>query len=338
MSKNIVYCSDGTWNGPSTRTNVSRLYDSLVDDHDSQRALYDPGVGSSGGLLGKMLGGAFGDGLVENVREGYARIAACYEPGDRIFLFGFSRGAYTARSLGGMIAYCGLPAHGSTDQLVATAYAAYRGRVNGVRWAARPAELIDAHVEMIGVWDTVGTLGVPGALFGHQDAEKYGFLDTALHRDVRAGYHALSIDEKRRQFTPTLWDAPAPGQVIEQVWFAGVHCDVGGGGRARKTSLSEITLGWMMTKARDHGVQLTPNAAYPHLLMPPLSAGVPMRTSWRPYWGWPVERTIPAHATIANSVAARVTENRHYRPKRLIDPITRRLATTFPLAAVVDMA
>ncbi|MFW0794945.1 DUF2235 domain-containing protein [Gordonia sp. CPCC 205515] len=126
MSKNIVYCSDGTWNGPATRTNVSILYDMLVNDGVTQCAIYDQGVGRTGGFLKRLSGGAFGDGLVDNIRKGYASIARVHERRDRLSLFGFSRGAYTARSLAGMIAYCGLPVDGDTD-LVELAFDAPTG-------------------------------------------------------------------------------------------------------------------------------------------------------------------------------------------------------------------
>ncbi|MFW0794944.1 DUF2235 domain-containing protein [Gordonia sp. CPCC 205515] len=208
----------------------------------------------------------------------------------------------------------------------------------GAPWTARPRALADAHIEMIGVWDTVGAMGIPGAVFGNQDAEEYRFRNKALHPDVRAGYHAIAIDERRRQFKPTLWDAPAPNQIIEQVWFAGVHGDVGGGKRVRRSSLSEITLAWMVDKAVAHRIQLSSEADYPHLLMSKASADCPMRTSWRPYRGRPAHRSIPQGATIANSVAARMSANRRYRPEMLIDPMTRTLGRGYPLADVVAIS
>lgn len=338
MSKNIVYCSDGTWNGPSSKTNVWLLRQMLADNGVTQCAIYDSGVGFTGRFLSRLRAGAFGDGLVKNIGEGYASIAKVYRPGDRIFLFGFSRGAYTARSLAGMVAYCGLPANGFSADSVAAAFTAYRERQPGMPWTHRPADFVDAHIEMIGVWDTVGAMGVPGALFGNQIPAEIKFQNRTLHPDVRAGYHAIAIDERRRQFVPTLWDAPAPGQTIEQVWFTGVHCDVGGGRRLRSTSLSEITLAWMVDKAIRHGVAVTSTADYQRLLMPQGSAGVPMRTSWRPWWGLPVDRVVPSAATVANSVAARMSEDRRYRPVRLIDPTTRALGNGYPQVDVVSMA
>lgn len=339
MSKKIIYCSDGTWNsGTRTNTNVYRLYRALTVSA-TQVPLYDPGVGSDGGVLSRLRGGAFGEGLVENVREGYERIAAIFEDGDQLFLFGFSRGAYTARSLGGMIAYCGLPTGKPNPRLVADAFTAYRNRRPGEpKWSNPPSDtqLVAGHVVMVGVWDTVGTLGVPGALFGRQDAKRYGFLNTGLHRDVEAGYHALSLDEKRHQYPPTLWDeAPVNGQIIEQVWFAGAHCDVGGGLPA--TSLSDITLAWMLSHAEKHGVELDPAVAAtcPALLLERDAALGPLNRSWNPLWGWPQHRTVGADGVVANSVALRVNGQRGYTPPLTVDTKLRRLATSYKLVSVV---
>lgn len=339
MSKNIVYCADGTWNsGDRTNTNVHRFYTALVAD-SRQAKLYDPGVGSSGGFFARLRGGAFGEGLIENVREGYERIAGVFEEGDRLFLVGFSRGAYTARSLGGMIAYCGLPSRRPTCRFVDQAFHAYRNRDRmEKKWADPPdeARVVDGTIAMIGVWDTVGTLGIPGALFGRLDRKAYGFLDTRLHRNVEAGYHALSLDEKRRQFPPTLWEgAPVNGQTIEQVWFGGVHCDVGGG--FRSTSLADITLAWMLSNAEKHGVEIdrTVAATYPALLLDRTAALGPVNRSWNPLWGFPHRRSVGRNALVANSVAYRVTERPRYSPPLSVDRKPRRLATSYRFASVV---
>ena len=150
-------------------------------------------------------------------------------------MFGFSRGAYTARSLAGMIAICGLPTTPFDDDenLVNTAFQAYRNKDQRAALLASLSAyaLFDTKIKMVGVWDTVGSLGIP-ALFGGVDPLLYGFLDTSLHPDVLNACQALAIDERREQFPPTLWTPPSPpvaGQLLEQVWFSGVHCDVGGG-------------------------------------------------------------------------------------------------------------
>src|SRR5215469_4415264 len=116
MSKRIVYCADGTWDSPAKHTNVYKLYKALLVTAN-QMPFYDDGVGADGNPISKLLGGAFGTGLWQKIKDGYAKIAQVYEAGDQLYLFGFSRGAYTARSLAGMIAACGLPTKSFTDDL-----------------------------------------------------------------------------------------------------------------------------------------------------------------------------------------------------------------------------
>ena len=125
MSKRIVFCADGTWDTSSMNTNVYKLYKSLLTRAD-QVCFYDDGVGADGDPLWKLIGGAFGTGLWQKIKDGYTKLAHVYEAGDSLFFFGFSRGAYTARSLAGMVAACGLPTKNFTDDLVNTAFQAYR--------------------------------------------------------------------------------------------------------------------------------------------------------------------------------------------------------------------
>ena len=187
MGKKIVFCADGTWDDPNCNSNVCQLYQALENIPGVQVPMYDSGVGTGGMEIQKLLGGAVGAGLFQKIKDGYADIAAQYQPGDQIYLFGFSRGAYTARSLAGMIAICGLPTRFPTDsQCLDMAFEAYR---NG---AQRPQLLQalneqfamdDAKIQLLGVWDTVGSLGIP-ALFGAIDVVQYGFLSPSLHPDV----------------------------------------------------------------------------------------------------------------------------------------------------------
>ena len=149
---------------------------------------------------------------------------------------------------------------------------------------------------MVGVWETVGALGIPAAI-GLVDPILYGFLDTTLHPDVLNAYQAVAIDEKRLEFPPTLWTgAPAPGQTVEQVWFTGVHSDVGGGepaGSPGTTALSDITLGWMMAKAVPLGLQLDPQVLAKYALpLDPKYALDQLHTSWSVLWGVPKVRSI----------------------------------------------
>jgi uncharacterized protein (DUF2235 family) len=287
-----------------------------------QVAFYDDGVGSDGTPFEKLVGGAMGEGLFKKVREGYKQIAGAYAPGDAIFLFGFSRGAYTARSIAGMIAICGLPTAGLDDNLVNTAFQAYREKDATKRAAILATlnkyNLFNAQIKMVGVWDTVGSLGIP-ALFGGVDPLIYGFLDTNLHPDVLNAYQALAIDERRKQFPATLWIPPTPlvaGQVLEQVWFAGVHCDVGGG--YPETGLSDITFSWMLDKAIKLGLQTAPTVAAQYAL--PLDAKNALDTihkSWNLLWLFPKSREIPVGATLGNSVAIRCQFDTDYQPANL---------------------
>lgn len=262
MPKNIVFCADGTWDDPNTNSNVHQLYTALDNATGVQFTVYDSGVGADGNPINKILGGALGIGLFQKIKDGYAAVSSQYVPGDNIFLFGFSRGAYTVRSLAGMIAICGLPTVNQTDpECLDIAFEAYRNT------AQRDALLTslktdyamnDAKIQLLGVWDTVGSLGIP-AIFGDIDISRYGFLDTTLHPDVLNAVQALSIDERRLQFPPTLWtSSPAPGQSLTQGWFSGVHCDVGGGypPESDGVALSKITLRWMANCAVPLGLMV----------------------------------------------------------------------------------
>jgi uncharacterized protein (DUF2235 family) len=323
MSKRIVFCSDGTWQAPVNNTNVYRLYKALTVTAD-QVTYYDDGVGADATGLDRALDGAFGVGLLQTIRDAYSKIAHVFEPGDEIFLFGFSRGAYTVRSLAGMIAACGLPTGSFTDTCVAQAFAAYRDPVNRAAILAGlgACELGAATIRMIGAWDTVGALGIP-AIFGAIDARQFGFLDTGLNPRVMNAYHCLAIDEKRAQFPATLWtSAPAAGQTIEQVWFSGCHGDVGGGtalagGVDAGTRLCDITLGWMAAKAQALGLTMDPTVAAQFATLPAKYALDASRESWSPVSGAPRLRPIAVDAKVANSVAVRVQYALTYSPGNL---------------------
>ncbi|HEY3840831.1 MAG TPA: DUF2235 domain-containing protein [Bryobacteraceae bacterium] len=337
MSKKIIFCSDGTWDKPQNATNVYKLYKALATSA-TQAPYYDDGVGATGLPLEHLIGGAFGTGLFQKVKDGYSQIAQVYEAGDEIFLFGFSRGAYTARSLAGMIAICGLPTQNFNQHLVDTAFRAYRDKDDRQSLLASlgPGALFDAQIKMVGVWDTVGSLGIPGAVFDIPDS-LYGFLDTGLHPDVQHAYHALAIDERRREFPPTLWTStPAPGQILEQVWFSGVHCDVGGS--YPETGLSNITLSWMLSKAMALGIEVNAEAASLYLPLPvdPKGAIDMIHESWNLVWGFPEPRKIAANSTISNSVAIRLAHMNNYRPSNLTFTDSQ-LASTYLAESIVSM-
>ena len=339
MHRRIIFCADGTWDKVKNDTNVRRLFNAIAKGPD-QVAAYDDGVGTWGTFWRRLLGGAFGDGLFQKIKDGYKEIARHYKPHDDIFIFGFSRGAYTARSLAGMIAICGLPTTDFDDHLVNTAFRAYRERDEKERAAILASldkyKLFDAKIKMVGVWDTVGALGIP-ALWGGVDPQAYGFLDTTLHPDVLNAYQALAIDERRREFPPTLWrppSPPVPGRVLEQVWFCGVHCDVGGG--YDPPGLSNITLSWMMGKAKNLGLEIDPQVWSQYASMNTTSALAQLHNSWNIFWGFPNARTIANNSVLANSVAIRCKSDNAYRPSN-IEVNKGVLASSYGLARVVMM-
>jgi len=339
MAKRIIFCADGTWNDPATHTNVYKLFKALNFTAE-QCPIYDDGVGADGNTLLKLLGGAFGDGLDQKIKDGYTRIAHLYSPGDELFLFGFSRGAYTARSLAGMIAVCGLPTQNVDDNQTEQAFDAYREH----DLSKRPQKLAalkqkylvnDAPITMVGVWDTVGALGIP-AIFGGIDPLRYGFLDTALHPDVKHAYHAVSIDERRREFPAALWSGPpAPGQVIEQVYFTGVHCDVGGG--YSETGLSDITLSWMMGKAKALGVDFDPAVYQQYANLDAKHSLDQKHESWNLSWAFPSLRSIDSSACISNSANIRLQHDASYKPSNL-NQHAGVLAPTYSVVPVVAEA
>jgi uncharacterized protein (DUF2235 family) len=342
MAKRIVFCFDGTWQAPMSNTNVYRLYKALTVTSD-QVTYYDDGVGADAQGLNRLLDGAFGEGLLQKIMDGYTKIAHVYETGDQIYLFGFSRGAYTARSLAGMIANCGLPTGQFTDNCVTQAFAAYRDPTNRAKILAGlgACGLGDAAIEMVGVWDTVGSLGIP-AIFGGVDQSKYGFLDTTLHPDVKNAYQCLAVDEKRAQFQATLWTGtPAAGQTIEQVWFSGCHGDVGGGtllagGVDAGTRLCDITMGWMLAKAESLGLTFDPVMAAQYGTLPSEYALDAIRETWIPADGPPHSRPIAVSSKVANSVAVRVEYALTYTPANLTLRDGPLLADEYSLENVVN--
>jgi hypothetical protein len=259
--RHLVVCCDGTWATITKQTNVSRLHTALVTPAGHPEPHYVRGAGASRNPINMMRGGLTGADLATSIKDGYRWLAREYRPGDHIALFGYSRGAYTARSLAGMICRVGLvDGSGGSDlgRAVQRMYAHYRdlrsapeGTVpgNGLPLAWRP-DSPDTPVRFVGVWDTVGSLGIP-AYVGVPDLfrsrERYQFLDVRLDRRIPHARHAVSLDEMRGPFRPTLWRDVAPHQDVKQVWFPGNHGDVGGGHREK--GLSDDALDWMMREA-----------------------------------------------------------------------------------------
>ena len=277
--RNLIVCCDGTWNDPGDEdegvpapTNVVRLCE-MVDrasPDPGQLVEYQPGVGT-GGFFDRLLGGAIGWGVEDDIRACYYWLAQKYRPGDRVFLFGFSRGAFTVRSLAGMICKLGIVRLDEDDDSEDVIDLVYE---KGYRKGGRPKAKFhegSKQVEFIGVWDTVGALGIPDdkALLNWLDRpRRFRFHDTRLSPHVRHARHAVAIDEQRGSFAPTLWDMEKVGkkQDVKQLWFPGVHSDVGGG--YREKGLSDGALLWMIEESRNAGVvyresavdEIAPNA------------------------------------------------------------------------------
>lgn len=256
----LILLFDGTWNDPEDQTNVYRIT-RLIHDYDGgvkQRFYYDPGVGTS--RFQRISGGAFGVGLSKHLLKGYDWLARRYKEGDEIWIFGFSRGAYTARSLVGLIRKCGLM-HVVTPGLLDKAESIYRDKAlhpdADVCTDFKKSFSRQPRIHFIGIWDTVGALGVPGTtLF----KSKYDWHDTELSSIVDHAYQAVALDEHRATYNVSLWTSQdgkqKPGnRDVEQRWFIGAHANVGGGYGADDT-LADISLKWMLGKAEKAGLKV----------------------------------------------------------------------------------
>lgn len=343
MSKNIIICCDGTGNrsdamegGKPALSNVAKLVQALQDRAGSgwrQVVWYDDGVGtgtSTQSIAAAKLRGAIetvgaklptkplaifeqarmiyelatGAGITENIIQGYTRIVHHYEPGDRIFLFGFSRGAYTARCIAGVISRCGL-LRAENIRLAPDVVQLYRYRdIADKEWrldAQRPelfhkrAESLDpakgVMISMLGVWDTVASLGLPlwgwwfriGKLWSNES------IDTSPVPICKRVAHAVSIDERRAQFFVTLFDEDKlkPDQIVEQRWFRGSHAGTGGG--YVDAGLSDISLRWMMERAAAEGLSFRPGA-FGKLAPQPLAtvqSQLQSQKAWYLFGTWP---------------------------------------------------
>ena len=281
--KRLALFFDGTWNDPQDNTNVWSLRHILADvsvDGSRQMPFYDKGVGTN--PLDRVSGGAFGVGLSENVRQGYAWLMQNYEVGDEIFIFGFSRGAFTARSLAGVIARCGLLKPGAPLSFK-DVYERYRRGAKAIpiydlkygreKPQTSEDEIIKeqtyygpSFIKMVGVWDTVGSLGLPFGNFPGVSRSTLHFHYTRLSRTVEHSYQALALDEYRKPSRPEVWmnffpekDDPEKlrkdKRFVEQRWFAGAHSDVGGG--YPDDRLRQRPLAWMQQKATNCGLAFT---------------------------------------------------------------------------------
>jgi uncharacterized protein (DUF2235 family) len=264
MGRRLILCLDGTWNTYNDHTNVSRLHAIVpnVPGDDGQAGAqikyYDEGVGT--GRFDRLHGGALGTGLSANIRQAYAWLIENFQSNDQLFIFGFSRGAYTARSLAGLISFCGIAdlsrVNGQKDAkaLAERAYAMYRPGNQGADAAREQAsrfrtdEAYAVPIHFLGVWDTVGALGVPSWQF----AEK--FHNTKLCANVKNAYHAMAIDEHRKAYEVVPWSENPGNAKLEQRWFAGAHANIGGG--YEDDLLPDLSLKWMLQKACECGLYL----------------------------------------------------------------------------------
>jgi uncharacterized protein (DUF2235 family) len=254
--KRLVVLFDGTWNKPGNEdeiTNVVKLHRFIpATDAQGVRQLTHYVVGIATEELGRLTFtvGAIGFGVGDRMQRGYKFLCETYEDGDEIYLIGFSRGAFQARSLAGLVALAGI-ARSAAPETVAAVWDCYEQ--NKLAPDAKRLEELRAgasypvRIKCVGVWDTVGNLGIPFVRKG-LIKELLGFHDTELSPLVDVGLHALAIDEPRGPFEPTLWTlkkgaALPAGQNIEQVWFPGSHANIGGG--FKDSGLSDIALLWM---------------------------------------------------------------------------------------------
>lgn len=342
MAKNIIFCADGTWNGPeeqtgsgvisgpddhgelprSAVTNVVKLFanlsghvtpDTLALQNEQEKANADVtgnvlqvakylhGVGDSSNPLVKALGGTLGMGVIGRIVRGFTFISRNYAEGDAIHIVGFSRGAYTARALAGMIAkvgllrpiYCDPAKKLDAYRLGIAAWARSRsimldgaGKLDDIarvllefieRCVAAQlpddALITDIPIKSVAVWDTVGSMGIPEYAGGRR-IDVFRFVDSDLSDKVEYGFHAMAINEMRSDFPVTRWN---PRQKIEQVWFVGAHADIGGGYPADESRLSDIALRWMTNKLSKLQVAFATPLVYPPS---PQAIGQQWHTPW----------------------------------------------------------
>jgi len=383
MPKNVIFCADGTWNGPSDQsgesvldsddisgelqtnsiTNVVKLYANLAgqvtpqtarlkDEQEKVRldttgattqvAKYLHGVGDSNNLATKLIGGMFGAGVIVRIVRGFTFISRNYEPGDAIYLVGFSRGAYTARALAGMISRVGLLNPRVVD--LSDKEAAYRAvmaawyRSHSIAVAKTPigglsdllthlvnyceswlghrlpadALLPDIPIKSVAVWDTVGSYGIP-EYAKDKRVDLFRFCDLSLSPCVEYGFHAMAIDEMREDFPVTRWE---PRENILETWFIGAHADVGGGYPEAESRLSDIGCDWLTEQLQGVGVQFSKPAVY-------VPDGDQKQAIHKPWESPPFDllgkasRAVKASDSLHPTVKSRLSSDPSYRPQAL---------------------
>jgi len=279
IPKKIILCCDGTWNQPERTvddrkhqpTNVLKLTRALLAQDGEGRhqvVYYDTGVGTDRGLYDRFIGGALGLGLSAHIKKAYRFLANNFQEGDELYCFGFSRGAYSVRALAGMIGAVGL-LHPRDIHHLPLAYRYYRTppaerKISPLHEVMGSLQRRTIPIKFMGVWDTVGALGVPIPLIQRLSQWRVGFFNTELGHHIQYAYQALAIDERRRPFAPDLWQDvehrttpegnPLYGKdrKVLQVWFPGAHSNIGGG--YPDPGLSDVAFTWLMNRAREHGL------------------------------------------------------------------------------------
>jgi uncharacterized protein (DUF2235 family) len=390
MSKNVVFCADGTWSGPGQPdsddtpqpTNVFKLYRNLdgseasdtaqsgkerertltlADGSVGQIAKYLHGVGDSENFIARILGGAVGAGLIARIVRGYTFLSRNYTAGDRIFITGFSRGAYTARALAGLITAKGLLDATKLDLAnktqayrlgAAVWYEHRRDRLQSNKsllgeledividlpgFFTRPPpddQLVAASIEAVAVWDTVGALGIPEYNLRTMRVDSFQFADLVLDPKVGRGFHAVAVDEQRVDFTPTLWDSDPR---ITQALFPGCHGDVGGGNPEAESGLSDGPLRWLTAQLVQQGVLFTTPADG---IGRPDARAMLHRPWISPVWKGLLSgaRVFPDGLCLSRSVLDRIAAGNvpveggdapaSYRPANLVDYVDGEVAVT----------
>lgn len=323
--KRLVILSDGTWKSahdprtgaPSNVVLLSRLI-KPADGSVPQIVYYDPGVGTGGGLIERVKGGITGSGLDLNIAECYRFIVQNFAQGDELYFFGFSRGAYTVRCLAGLIRKCGILKRENILE--------YRSAIELYRDGQHPDDpgptafrekwsCPECAIRMVGVFDTVGTNGIPAAFGFKWMHDKRRFHDAELSSMVQIGAQALAVDEKRRQFGAVPWDAPKPGKrhAVLQKWFVGCHSDIGGG--MDDPGLSNVALHWMAENARDAGLAIDMDALQNEHKPDALA---PIHESRKGFYRiWCAAHREPNAKALHTSVRERWKADHSYRPRKL---------------------
>ncbi|MBL7791465.1 MAG: DUF2235 domain-containing protein [Saprospiraceae bacterium] len=351
--KNIIICCDGTSNDFGDRnSNVVKLFSVLAKDQIRQIVYYDPGVGTPSTYdafnpvtkkLMYAFGQGFGYGLSDNIMDAYRFLMQCYKEGDRVYLFGFSRGAYTVRAVAGLLHTCGL-LYDHNENLVSEAMRIYHDRGTKIADRFKKTFCRPCPVYFLGLWDTVTSVG---RLYNPLLLQA-----TTNNPDVKIIRHAIAIDERRAFFRQNLWgNKHEEMQDIKQVWFAGSHSDVGGSYPLDRSGLSNISLEWMIAEAMDKGIliddlaearQVVGHISNPELqdINEELKGGWYIAEIWpklvwvkrlqkggksqwksKPYLNLGRPRFITSDATLHESVLLRLQQRPDYRPKNLLRKI-----------------